>query len=101
MMDKGNISELLNKTYFWDVDITPGKTIPARLIIERVFTLGNLPEVVLLLKYFGKEEVEKVLINLNYLDSKTLNFASKFFGRSKKRFKCYIRKRLVPQTWNY
>jgi len=34
-MDKGNISELLNKTYFWDVDITPGKTIPARLIIER------------------------------------------------------------------
>lgn len=100
-MDKGNISELLNKTYFWDVDIAPGKTIPARLIIERVFTLGTLPEVILLLKYFGKEEVEKVLINLNYLDSKTLNFASKFFGRSKKRFKCYIRKQLVPQTWNY
>lgn len=101
MNDKGNISELLKKTYFWDVDITPGKTIPARLIVERIFTLGTLAEVALLLKYFGKDEVEKVLINLNYLDSKTLNFASKYFGKSKKRFKCYIRKQLMPQFWNY
>jgi hypothetical protein len=101
MKDNVNISELLKKTYFWDVDITPGKTIPARLIVERIFTLGTLAEVALLLKYFGKDEVEKVLINLNYIDSKTLNFASKFFGKSKKRFKCYIRKQLMPQLWNY
>lgn len=101
MKDKGNISELLKKTYFWDVDITPGKTIPARLIVERIVTLGTLAEVAMLLKYFGKEEVEKILINLNYLDSKTLNFVSKYFGKSKKRFKCYIRKQLMPQFWNY
>ena len=101
MKDNGNISELLKQRYFWDVDMAPGNPVSTRLIVERVFTLGTLAEVALLLKYFGKEEVRKVLINLNYLDSKTLNFASKFFGKSKKTFKCYIRKQLMPQLWNY
>lgn len=101
MKDKGNISELLKQSYLWDVDIAPGKPVSTRLIVERIFTLGTLAEVALLLKYFGKEEVEKVLLNLNYIDSKTLNFASKFFGKSKKTFKCYIRKQLIPQLWNY
>ena len=101
MKDKGNISELLKQSYLWDVDITPGKPVSTRLIVERIFTLGTLAEVALLLKYFGKEEVEKVLLNLNYIDSKTLNFASKFFGKSKKTFKCYIRKQSIPQLWNY
>lgn len=95
-----NISELLKRSYFWDIDISPGKTVSTRLIVERIFTLGTLAEVAVLLKYFGKDEVEKVLINLNYLDSKTLNFVSKYFGMSKKRFKCYIRKQLMPQLWN-
>ena len=101
MEDNGNISELLKQSYFWDIDISPGKPVSARLIIERIFTLGTLAEVTLLVKYFGKEEVEKVLINLNYLDSKTLNFVSKFFNKPKKKFKCYIRKQSMPQLWNY
>jgi hypothetical protein len=100
MKDKGNISELLKQSYFWDVDITPGKTISTRLIVERIFTLGTLAEVALLLRYFGKEKVEEVLINLNYIDSKTLNFVSKYFGKSKRKFKCYIRKQSMPQLWN-
>jgi len=101
MKDNGNISELLKQSYFWDIDISQGKTVSTRLIVERIFTLGTLAEVALLLKYFGKKEVEKVLFNLNYLDSKTLNFVSKYFGKPKKTFKCYIRKQLMPQLWNY
>lgn len=101
MKDNVKISEMLRQSYFWDIDITPGKTVSTRLIVERIFTLGTLAEVAGLLKYFGKEEVMEVLINLNYLDSKTLNFVSKYFGMSQKRFKCYIRKQLMPQFWNY
>ncbi len=100
MQEFGNISGLLKRSYFWDVDITPGKTVSTRLVVERIFSLGTLDEVALLIKFFGKDEVEQVLINLNYLDPKTLNFASKFFNKPKKSFKCYIRKQLTPQLWN-
>ena len=100
MQDTVHIPELIKQSYFWDIDLTPGKSISTRLIVERIFTLGTLAEVALLIKYFGKEDVENVLINLNYLDPKTLNFASKFFNKSKKSFKCYIRKQLTPQLWN-
>ena len=100
MQDTGHIPELIKQSYFWDIDLTPGKSISTRLIVERIFTLGTLAEVALLIKYFGKEDVENVLINLNYLDPKTLNFASKFFNKPKKSFKCYLRKQLTPQLWN-
>jgi hypothetical protein len=100
MTESKDISALFKRSYFWDVDITPGITLSTRLIVERIFSLGTLAEVALLIKYFGKKEVEQVIINLNYLDPKTLNFASKFFNKPKKSFKCYIRKQLIPQLWN-
>jgi hypothetical protein len=95
-----SITSLLRKAYFWDVDITPGKTVSKRLVIERIFCLGTLTEIALVLQFYGKEEVEKTLCNLNYIDPKTLNFVSKYFGRSKKTFNCYTRKQLIPQLWN-
>lgn len=100
MKDELNISEILKRGYFWDVDITSGKVVSKRLIIERIFNYGTISEMVVLLRYYGEEEVEKTLRNLNYIDPKTLNFVSKYFGRSKKEFKCYSRKQLMPQHWN-
>jgi hypothetical protein len=99
--EKDSITGLLKQRYFWDVDTGAGKTVSKRLIIERIFSFGTLAEMALLLRYYGEEEVERILINLNYIDPKTLNFASKYFGKSKKVFKCYIRKQLIPQHWNY
>ncbi len=100
MNEKFDIKSLLKQSYFWDIDFRSGKTVSKRLIIERVLSLGTLDELTLLLNYYGREEVEKILMNLNYIDPKTLNFASKYFGRSKKTFKCYTRKQLIPQHWN-
>ena len=100
MKEKYDITSLLKQSYFWDIDLTSTKTVSKRLIVERIFSLGTLAEMTLLLNYFGKGEVEKILINLNYIDPKTLNFASKYFSRSKKTFKCYTRKQLMSQLWN-
>ena len=100
MKEKYDITRLLKKTYLWDIDYTSGRTVSKRLIIERVFSLGTLDELTLLINYYGREEVEKILMNLNYIDPKTLNFASKYFGKSKKTFKCYARKQLIPKRWN-
>lgn len=100
MKEKFDITTLLKQSYFWDIDFTSGKAVSKRLIVERIFSLGTLAEMTLLINYYGKGEVEKILIELNYIDPKTLNFASKYFGRSKKTFKCYTRKQLMPQYWN-
>jgi len=100
MDSKKDISKILKQCYFWDVDIKPGKAVSKRLVIERIFSLGTLDEVAFLLSYYGKKEVEKILLDLNYMDPKTLNFASKYFGRSKTEFRCYIRKQSMTQLWN-
>jgi hypothetical protein len=96
-----NIANLLKRSYFWDIDITPGKPVSKRLIVERIFNFGTLAEMASLIRYYGREEVEKTLLNLNFLDPKTLNFVSKFFNRPKKEFKCYTRRQLMLQHWDY
>jgi len=100
MNSKKDISDILKQRYFWDIDIKPGKTVSKRLVIERIFSLGTFDEMVFVLRYYGKEETEKVLLELNYMDPKTLNFVSKYFCRSKTEFRCYTRKQSMPQLWN-
>ena len=92
----------LNKVYFWDVDFSNlEKSKSMRLIIERVINLGNLSDILLIKKIYTEDEIKQTLCNLDYLDPKTLNFASLLFNIPKTRFKCYIKKRSVPTPWNY
>ena len=100
MNSKKDISDILKQSYFWDIDIKPEKPVSKRLVIERIFSLGTFDEVVAIIKYYGKKETEEVLLDLNYMDSKTLNFVSKYFDRSKTEFRCYIKKQSIPQLWN-
>lgn len=62
---------------------------------------GTLQEIKLLKAFYGEDEVIKSLCNLNYIDSKTLNFFSLLFNIPKSDFKCYTRKQLKHQHWNY
>jgi hypothetical protein len=100
MNSKKDISDILKQSYFWDIVIKKEKSVSKRLVIERIFSLGTFDEVVSIIKYYGKKETEKVLLDLNYMDPKTLNFVSKYLGRSKTEFRCYTRKQSMPQLWN-
>jgi len=92
----------LNKAYFWDVDFSkPDKSKSMRLIIERVINLGNLSDLKLIRQLYTEDEIIKTICKLNYLDRKTLHFASLFFKIPKTRFKCYTKKQSVPIHWNY
>ena len=101
MKNDKTITDLLKKSYFWDLEITPGAPVPERLVVERVFSYGTLGEAALVVKYFGRKKIEKILLNLNYLDPKTLNFVSKIFNIPVKKFRCYSRKQLRLQYWDY
>lgn len=94
--------EQLNKAYFWDVDIAKiDEEKSKRLIIERVINYGNLHEIKLIKEFYGIKEIRSTLCKLNYIDPKTLNFISLLFHVPKTKFKCYTRKQLTNQPWNY
>ena len=98
--DKSLLSKI-NPQYFWDVDLLIlDENSSVRLIVERVFSLGEVHEMNLLISYYGREKVIDVLLNLNYLDPKTLNFVSRLFHKPLKSFKCYRLKQSKPQHWN-
>ncbi len=92
----------INSNYFWDIDLQSLDEVKSkRLIIERVMSFGTIKEIVLLKSYYGKNEIIENLCNLNYIDSKNLNFYSLLFNVPKSDFKCYTRKQLNHQHWNY
>lgn len=92
----------LNKAYFWDVNITQmDEEKSKRLIIERVINYGNLSEIKLIREFYGIKEIRSTLCQLSYIDPKTLNFISLLFQVPKTKFKCYTRKQLTSQPWNY
>lgn len=94
--------EQLNKAYFWDSDIRQLDVWQSkRLIIERIINFGNLREIRLIKEFYGIKEIKSILCNLNYIDPKTLNFASILFHIPKTKFKCYTRKQLTVQHWDY
>jgi len=96
-----SITDFLKKKYFWDIEITPGRPVSKRLVVDRIFSFGSVEEMSLVIKFYGRKEIEDILTGLNYLDPKTLNFVSKFFRRPKKDFKCFTRKQLTAQHWDY
>jgi hypothetical protein len=76
-----NISRDLRTEYCWDFNIDKLNVDSSRrLIIERVFALGSVKEILLVIDYYGEAEVKKVLAGLNYIDRKSLNFVSKIFS---------------------
>jgi len=101
MKTKTELIGSLRKSYFWDLDKSnPGSEVSDRLIIERVFSLGDIKEIRMITGYYGEKRTVSILSSLNYLDPKTLNFVSKLFNRPRKQFKCYIRRQSMPQLWN-
>jgi hypothetical protein len=98
---KNPVISSLNPRYFWDVDIKKlDESSSARLIVERIFMLGEIDEMNLLINHYSREKVVEILTNLPYLDPKTLNFVSKLFDKPLKSFKCYRSKQSKPQHWN-
>ncbi len=100
----GSNSAILSKLkpqYFWDVDISRLHVSSGnRLIIERVFTLGDLDDMNLVIHFYGKDQVVKILSNLPYIDPKSLNFIAKLFNKPIEEFRCHQQKQSKPQHWS-
>lgn len=101
MENKNNIIDELNEHYFWDVDISKiDPDTSKRLIIERVFSIGDVEDIRTIISYYGETEVAEQLAGIAYLDAKTLNFASILFDKPKSEFRCSTPKPSTPKYWN-
>jgi hypothetical protein len=80
----------LRKSLFWDVpanslDLDRNK----RLILERVFTRGNIEEFRLVNLNYSRKEIRETVKQIGHLDNKTLHFISKTYQIKPDDFKCY------------
>ena len=89
-MKKSSFILSLSKHLFWDynanmLDPNADKT----LILERVFTRGTENDEKEVFKYYGKNIITDTILNVKYIDKKTLNYLSIILGVPKENFKCY------------
>jgi len=85
---------------FWDVDYAKlDEQTNRRLVIERVFSYGTIPELKSVLSFYGSETIRNELKMVGYLDPKTLEFALTFLDLNKHEMKCYIKKQSQSQHW--
>lgn len=92
----------LPKSLFWDLDINSlDDQKNRRLIIERVFSMGDLPDIKEIVRYYGLEIIKKEVIHAGNFDNKTLAWLSIFLNIPKTKFKCYIKRQSNQVLWNY
>ncbi|PJA06219.1 MAG: hypothetical protein COX70_09950 [Flavobacteriales bacterium CG_4_10_14_0_2_um_filter_32_8] len=94
--------ENLPKNIFWDIDFSRFDEIKnKRLIIERVFTMGDLADIHKTVQFYGIEIIKKEIVKAGFLDHKTLNWVSKLLSIPKTQFKCFIKIQSNQVHWNF
>jgi len=87
---ESNILSKLSDYLFWDYNIDLlDPNIDRNLILERVFSRGTENDEREVLNYYGTNLIKKTILDIKYLDKKTLNYLSIFFSIPKEKFKCY------------
>ncbi len=92
----------VSKKLFWDIDLSSfDEQNNKRLIIERVFSMGDVSDVKQTIQYFGIDTIKKEIIKAGFLDNKTLHWVSKFLDIPKTKFRCFTKMQLNQPHWNY
>ncbi len=92
----------LDNGLFWD---TNAATIDweknARWVMARVLSRGNLPDFRELVRYYGLDRIKTELLQVRFLDKKTLSFVATIFQVPKEQFRCYTLRQLSPELLQY
>ena len=92
----------LSESLFWDLDITKlDEQKNKRIIVERVFSLGDITDVKAIIKLYGIDTIKQEIIKAGFLDKKTLKWVSDFLNIPIIKFKCHLKKQLNQAHWNY
>ena len=99
--EKININDF-SKHLFWDVnrnnlDLERSK----KTIITNVLDYGLINDWNIIYNYYGIDEIAKTVINLKYLDKKSITFISLLSKIPKEKFLCYTIKQSKPKHWEF
>jgi hypothetical protein len=88
-----NKKPYVNERIFWDINIAKLDYDRDKLLItERALIKGTEEDEFALYEYYGKENMKKILMEVTYLDSITIEYVSQIFNIPKEKMKCYIKK---------
>ena len=98
---KININDF-SKHLFWDVnrnnlDLEKSK----KTIITNVLDYGLIDDWNIIYNYYGIDEIVKAVINIKYLDKKSITFISLLSKIPKEEFLCYTTKQSNPKHWEF
>ena len=80
----------LDEKYFWDIDFhNLDQKKHRKFIISRIIERGNWPDFKSLINYYGFKQVKDDIIQLRYMDKKSLRFCSFYFKVPQEKFRCY------------
>ena len=100
---KKNISiNDFSKHLFWDVnrnnlDLERSK----KTIITNVLDYGLINDWDMIYNYYGIDEIAQAVINLKYLDKKSIAFVSLLSKIPKENFLCYTTRQLNQTHWEF
>jgi hypothetical protein len=93
---------LLRKEIFWDVEYDSiDYEKHSRFVIGRVVMRGNLRDWKNLMDFYGIDRIKSEVVNIRYLDKKTLSYLSSVFNIKKEQFRCYNTEPSIKALWNY
>lgn len=93
VIERNGYTLRLRKSLFWDLpesQIHPERN--KRLIMERVFTRGNMKEFKELRDVYSRNEIKETVVRIGSLDKKTMVFLSKSYQIPLTNFKCCTQK---------
>lgn len=87
---------------FWDVDKANIDFENRKSwVIERVLSHGMLSDWEKIKAFYGKSTIRQAVMQLRYLDKRTLHFCSAYFDVPVNEFRCYIYAQSNPGHWDY
>jgi hypothetical protein len=93
---------ILSKQAFWDVDMSKiDYEKNAAHVVEKVIERGKAEDFDNLLKYYGFEKVRELALQASWLSDIAMNFCCVLFKVKPTDFKCYEKKQLNRQHWNF
>ncbi len=92
----------LSSQAFWDVDMNKiDYEKNARFVVEKVIDRGTHQDFKTILKFYGKNQVRELALKANWLSNISINFCCKLFDLQPQDFKCYEKKQLNREHWNF
>jgi len=97
-----NINIDFPESLFWDTDKNKiDMEKHASFIVDRVVSMGSWECFKSTLAYYGRDKFIEIVINIRYLDDKTLSFCSAYFNKAFNEFRCYNYRQSNQVHWNY